>query len=77
MPDDRLVFELFNEPKALTVGQLNTMNAALLEVIRRSSPTHQIHLGGLHQMNSDWIIANPDAMTFPAHAPIGQTSTSR
>lgn len=65
-PDDRLVFELFNEPKAMTVVELNTMNNALLPVIRRTNPTRQVHLGGLAQMGVGWIISHPDAMDFRA-----------
>jgi len=42
-----LVFELFNEPSNLTVGQLNTMNAKLLATVRKTNPDRQVHLGGL------------------------------
>ena len=64
IPDDQLVFEIFNEPLDMTVAQLNTMNAAVLPVIRATNPTRQVHLGGLEQMGTWWILANPDAMVF-------------
>jgi hypothetical protein len=38
------------------------MNAAVLPVIRRHHPTRIVFLGGLHYMNSAWILANPDAV---------------
>lgn len=66
VPDDALVFELFNEPNKMSVVQLNTMNAALLPVIRASNPTRQVHLGGLANMNSGWILSHEDAMAFHA-----------
>lgn len=61
-----LVFELFNEPSNLTVGQLNTMNAKLLATVRKTNPDRQVHLGGLAKMGTWWILAHPDAMVFPA-----------
>ena len=65
VPDDALVFELFNEPNKMSVDQLNMMNAALLPVIRATNPTRQVHLGGLADMNSGWILSHEDAMSFP------------
>jgi len=50
-PDDQLVFELFNEPWAMSVAELNAMNAALLPVVRAKNPTRQVHFGGLGKMN--------------------------
>jgi endoglucanase len=63
--DDVLVFELFNEPNSMKVGQLNQMNAALLPAVRATNPTRQVHLGGLANMNSGWILSHEDAMVFP------------
>jgi endoglucanase len=64
-PDERLVFELFNEPKHMSMAELNAMNSALLSVVRRTNPTRQIHFGGLASMNSGWLLSHPDAMVFP------------
>lgn len=63
--DDVLVYELFNEPNKMSVDQLNQMNAALLPPIRATNPTRQVHLGGLANMNSGWILSHTDAMAFP------------
>ena len=67
VPDDELVFELFNEPYYMNVPQLNELYAALLPAVRRSSATRQVHLGGLAHMKSSWILNNPDALKFPSN----------
>lgn len=65
-PDDALVFELFNEPKHMTVSQLNEMNSKVLALIREKNPTRQVHFGGLAQMGVDWLLEHPDDMVFPS-----------
>jgi endoglucanase len=64
--DNELVFELFNEPNAMSLDTLNQMNRAVLSVIRKNNPTRLVFLGGLKQMGRWWINANPDAMQIPA-----------
>ena len=57
VPDDTLVFELFNEPYYMNSTRLNEMNAALVPAIRKNSPTRQLHLGGLAHMKSSWLMS--------------------
>lgn len=67
-PDDKLVFEIFNEPAKMSIDNLNAMNAAVLPVIRKTNPTRQVHLGGLAKMGFWWIL-NPwfsDKMIIPS-----------
>jgi endoglucanase len=71
--DDELVFEIFNEPKTMSLETLNSMNAAVLPVIRETNPTRLVFLGGLGMMGRWWINANPDAMTIPEDANLGLT----
>lgn len=65
--DDQLVFELLNEPDNITIAQLNEMNTALLAVIRPTNPTRQVHFGGIKKMGAWWIVANQDAIVYPAN----------
>jgi endoglucanase len=64
--DEILLFEVYNEPHAanFTVNDLNEMNKAALNIIRRTNPTRIVLLGGLSYMNPSWIVANPDALVF-------------
>lgn len=65
-----LHFEVFNEPVNLRIEQLNTMYAAVVPLMRKGglNPTRLIYIGGLSFMNPTWILANPDALVFPALA---------
>lgn len=72
-PDDKLVFEIFNEPKDMSVDDLNQMHLKSLEVIRRSNPTRQVHIGGLHQMNLAYFLDHLDEMVVPDDAHLALT----
>lgn len=61
-----LFFEVFNEPWAMTVAQLNEMNSAMLSTVRRTNPHRIVVIGGLQWMNPDWLVENPDAMHLPS-----------
>jgi len=37
-----LLFEVFNEPHLMSVGNLNAMNAAVLPIIRDTNPTRTV-----------------------------------
>jgi len=63
--NETLLFEIYNEPHVMSAGQLNTMNAAILPIIRKTNPTRIVLYGGLQWMNPNWIINNPDSMTMP------------
>lgn len=52
--DDKLVFEIFNEPHLMTVDDLNAMNAAILPIIRKTNPTRNVLLMGLQFGNPKW-----------------------
>lgn len=62
---ETLLFEIFNEPHVMNADNVNTMNAAILPIIRASNPTRIVLYGGLQWMNPNWIINNPDSMKFP------------
>lgn len=60
-----LLFEIFNEPHLMTATQLNTMNKAVLPIIRKSNPTRIVLLMGLKFGNPLWHLQNPDGLTIP------------
>lgn len=64
-----LLFEVFNEPHLMTVEQLNSMNAAVLPVIRAQNPYRIVLFGGLQWMNPTWLTANPNSLVFPPNDP--------
>jgi len=64
--NETLLFEVFNEPKDMSVGNLNKMNSAVVPIIRKQHPTRIILLMGLKFGNPSWILANPTALTIPA-----------
>ena len=64
--DETLLFEIFNEAHLMTADQLNTMNAAILPIIRKQNPTRVVLLQGLKFSNPTWFIQNPDALVVPA-----------
>ena len=61
-----LLFEVFNEPWAMTVAQLNEMNSAMLSIVRRINPQRIVIMGGLQWMNPGWQVEHPDAMHLPS-----------
>jgi aryl-phospho-beta-D-glucosidase BglC (GH1 family) len=63
--DENLLFEIFNEPHAMSADNLNKMNAAIVPIIRKLHPTRIIMLQGLQYGNPNWITKNPTAMTIP------------
>jgi len=72
-PDNKLVFEIFNEPHHMSLETLNRMNAAVLSAIRKTNPTRLVFLGGLGMMGRGWITGNPNSMTIPRDANLGLT----
>jgi len=60
-----LLFEIFNEAHLMSADQLNTMNAAILPIIRESNPTRIVFLQGLKFGNPSWIMANPSSLVIP------------
>jgi endoglucanase len=63
--NETLLFEVFNEPKDMTVEDLNKMNSAIVPIIRKKHPTRIILLMGLKFGNPSWITGNPTALTIP------------
>jgi len=60
-----LLFEIFNEPKSMTVDQLNMMNTQVLPIIRKTNPNRVVFIGGLQFNNPQWLLDNPDGLTIP------------
>lgn len=63
--DQLLLFEIFNEAHLMSTDQLNTMNAAILPIIRNTNPTRIVFIQGLKFGNPSWIIANPSGLVIP------------
>jgi len=61
--DDRLAFEVYNEPHVMSVDSLNAMNAAVHTIVRANNPDRTIILGGLQWMDYRWIAYYPNGMT--------------
>jgi len=55
--DEKLLFEIFNEPHLMTVEDLNKMNAAILPIIRKTNPTRIAILMGLKFGNPSWLLS--------------------
>jgi endoglucanase len=66
-PAALLRFETLNEPTNLTITQLNEMHARVLPVMRvgGENPVREVYLVGLSWDGADWLLAHPDAVTFP------------
>jgi aryl-phospho-beta-D-glucosidase BglC (GH1 family) len=64
--NETLLFEVFNEPKSMSVENLNDMNSAIVPIIRKQHPTRIILLMGLKFGNPSWILANPTSLKIPA-----------
>jgi len=60
-----LLFEIFNEPHLMTAADLNTMNSAILPIIRATNPSRVVILMGLKFGNPSWHLQNPDGLTIP------------
>jgi aryl-phospho-beta-D-glucosidase BglC (GH1 family) len=50
---DRLVFEILNEPEAMSVDDLNALNDRILGIIRQTNPTRLVVYAGTNY-SSDW-----------------------
>jgi Cellulase (glycosyl hydrolase family 5) len=50
---DRLVFEILNEPEAMSVANLDSLNARILGIIRKTNPTRIVVYAGTNY-SSDW-----------------------
>lgn len=59
--DQKLLFEIFNEPHLMTTDDLNTMNSAILPIIRKTNPTRIVLLMGLKFGNPSWLISKKSA----------------
>lgn len=55
--DQKLLFEIFNEPHLMTTDDLNTMNSAILPIIRENNPTRIVLLMGLKFGNPSWLVS--------------------
>lgn len=66
----KLLFETFNEPAKMSSANLNTMNAAALSIIRKSSgnnPTRGVLIpGGLQYSNPSWLTEYSSEFTLPS-----------
>jgi len=63
--DQKLLFEVFNEAHVMNAAQLNTMNAAILPIMRATNPTRIVMIQGLKFGNPSWIISNPTTLNIP------------
>lgn len=63
--DHKLLFEIFNEAHLISTDQLNTMNTAILPIIRKKHPTRIVLMQGLQFGNPTWILKNPTNLTIP------------
>lgn len=59
--DQKLLFEIFNEPHLMSTADLNTMNAAILPIIRKTHPTRIVLLMGLKFGNPSWLASKKSA----------------
>jgi len=62
---EMLLFEIFNEPKNMTIDQLNKMNSSVIPIIRTKHKTRLILLMGLQFGNPTWIVSNPKSLIIP------------
>jgi len=66
--DNKLVFEVFNEPHLMSLENLNAMNNAILPILRSKPglhPTRTVLLGGLEYMGFSWLFNNPFDLVLP------------
>ncbi|MEM1214667.1 MAG: cellulase family glycosylhydrolase, partial [Bacteroidota bacterium] len=59
---DKLLFEIINEPKGMTVAQVDDLNARILGIIRETNPTRIVIYGGNEWANAEQLLtaAIPD-----------------
>jgi hypothetical protein len=50
---DKLLYEIINEPKGLTVAQVDDLNARILGIIREQEPTRIVIFGGNQYSNAE------------------------
>lgn len=62
---EKLLFEIFNEAHLITAEQLNEMNSACLQIIRKTNPTRIVLIQGLKFGNPSWIISNGSSLVIP------------
>jgi len=53
---EKLLFEIINEPKGMTVGQVDELNQRILGIIRTTNPTRIVIYGGNEWANSDQLL---------------------
>ena len=54
---DKLLYEIINEPRGLTRGQVDELNERILGIIRAEEPTRLVIFGGNEYSNADELIA--------------------
>jgi len=54
---DSLIFEIINEPKGLSLANVNDINARVLSIIRKTNPTRLVIFSGNEWANSDQLVA--------------------
>lgn len=52
---DKLIYEIINEPKGLTVAQVDDLNARVLGIIRAEEPTRIVIFGGNEYSNAEQL----------------------
>lgn len=52
---DKLLYEIINEPKGLTVAQVDDLNARILGIIRAQEPTRIVIFGGNEYSNAEQL----------------------
>ena len=52
---EKLLFEIINEPKGMTVGQVDDLNARILSIIRQTNPTRLVIYGGNEYANAEQL----------------------
>ena len=60
---DSLVFEIINEPDPMLKGNVDTLNAQVLKIVRRTNPTRIVSFSGYMWSNSEQLViaAIPDS----------------
>lgn len=53
----KLMFEIINEPKGLTLENLNQLNTSILSIIRETNPERIVLIGGNEWSNSEQLLA--------------------
>jgi|GEM_PF-219835 len=53
---EKLLFEIINEPKGMTLAQVNDLNERILGIIRTTNPTRLVIYGGHEWANSEQLL---------------------